>query len=119
MNKLNEIQQKLNELNQSGKIKYDIYSELFDLAESHVSKEEAQLSYAEQQIYGFYSCYMGDSLTNLLNSMGLTKEEGKKLINEGYVDYLSIELKDELINYINGDPEPDYDVDPRCRGFEK
>jgi len=82
-------------------------------------EEKIQLTYAEQQICGFYSCYMGENLTDLLDAMGLTKEEGKKLINEGYIDYLSEELKDELINYINGDQEEDIDINPKCRGYEK
>ena len=62
-----------------------------------MEKEKLQLEKAEQQILGFYHCYQGYDIKSLCEAMGLTKNEYKKMISEGMLDYLPQELGDEIL----------------------
>ena len=59
-----------------------------------------QILFAEQQLFGFYSARRGETLPNLVKSMGLTRKEFETLIDQDMLDYLSIDEKDEISNSI-------------------
>lgn len=52
-------------------------------------KESLQL--AEQQIFGWNESQRGIDIISLIKGMGLTCNEWRRLINNGEVDYMSLE----------------------------
>jgi len=61
-----------------------------------------KMELAEAQILGFYGCYNGGSMTDLVSSMGLKREEWEIIKKEMSVQsYLPQELGDEIEEYLN------------------
>lgn len=57
---------------------------------------------AEAQILGYYSCENGESIADLVCSMGLTKKEWKHLKQDTTIDYLPDSFKQEIEEYLGG-----------------
>lgn len=60
-----------------------------------------QLDMAEQQIWGYYSAKNGESLSSLIESMGLTFKECCQLNESGMLDYLPQSFKDEILGAVD------------------
>jgi len=57
-----------------------------------------ELEKAEQQLFGYYSAKMGETLTQLVKGMGLTYKEYCELNENGTIDYLPQEFKDQIMD---------------------
>ncbi|MFA5395711.1 MAG: hypothetical protein WC346_06800 [Methanogenium sp.] len=60
------------------------------------SKQENYIVMAEQQILGWHSRDLGESIGDLCKAMGLTKEEYKEMIKRGHISFLADDLKKEI-----------------------
>jgi len=63
-----------------------------------MSNIKTQLEKAEQQLLGYYSAKSGETLTQLVAGMGLTYKEYCRLNEDGMIDYLPQEFKDEVVD---------------------
>ncbi len=58
-----------------------------------------KLDMAEQQLYGWRCAIQGEPLIRLVQGMGLTATEWKKLNNDSAVGYLTDEERNEVDEY--------------------
>ena len=58
-----------------------------------------QLKLAEQQLYGFHCAKSGDSLLSLIQAMGLTQKEFKKIQDQNMLNFLSETDLEEIKKY--------------------
>lgn len=60
---------------------------------------EVELEKAEQQIYGWNCCRIGEGIVSLIIGMGLTKAEWNRILSEGRIEYLPEYVKDRVTDY--------------------
>jgi len=63
-------------------------------------EEEMNLNMAEQQLLGFHHRNTGYEIESLCEGMGLTKKEFDKLGEQGMIEYLTDEEKEDIENFI-------------------
>ena len=64
------------------------------------TQKKIDIDKAEQQILGFYHCWIGYDLTSLCESMALKREEFDEMMKKEMLHYLPKELGDEIVEYI-------------------